>query len=441
MHFCEKCEKRHVRRFGRTRERNDSKTCELFRSSSERVGGSASIQGMHLRLANYCHDDRAPSPVEHSHGVDQSSLLDQHQLGRHGHAARSSKLSPSAGRNWPDLRRPRARPFLAPNTTATVATPRGPASTVDTRGGRVVCLVSQRLRRHRTVIEPGGLAMRSRQSFSVSSVTAGPSGRVSWLPRRASIRSVARRIALGAVIALAASAAFGFTATRALACDGSNTFGTQGLNWRGAGNDNGTRAWLQGSSILSSCGTAIASVAIQNGGAQTTTGGIQTGYYKGTSTAQTDCGTAPLGVFTEYLPVGGNYHCIIFSSSIFGAGDQLTVHHDSTNGWQTFENGTAELPNPLTSSYMGFATGNSFARGEVHWTSNLPTFDVTWGPSGQTHWQYMTSSSGTYSDVQSYANGTSHNGTYFDTQDTDNDWNVGTSGADPPSPFDIKWIG
>jgi hypothetical protein len=182
-------------------------------------------------------------------------------------------------------------------------------------------------------------------------------------------------------------------------------------------------------------------VAIQNGGAQTSTGGIQTGYWKATSDDDTDCGIGPLGVFTEYLPVGGIYHCIIFSSSTFGFGDKFTVHHDSTNGWQTFLNGTAELANPISSSVMGFGSGNSFARGEVIWTSNHPTFDVTWGPSGQTHWEYMTQSSGTYNDVQSYANGTSHNGTAFDNEDSDNDWNVGTSGADPPSPFDIKWIG
>lgn len=205
----------------------------------------------------------------------------------------------------------------------------------------------------------------------------------------------------------------------------------------GLGDDNGTRAYIEGSSTLSSCGTAGAFVSIEkdnvNGYPM-----IQTGYIKETSTYVSKCdhsGSGYTGVITEYTPDNLNYTCDDISSYPFGQGDLFSVSHTSP-GWQTYWDGNPEETNVISS--LGFGSGYARVRDELYWTSNLPTYLVNWGPSGQGSWDFKTNSSGcclSYTPVQ--ANQASPE--YGDTQDGDNDWNVLTSAGTPPSPFYIQW--
>ena len=251
-----------------------------------------------------------------------------------------------------------------------------------------------------------------------------------------------RPLALLAATAAVSAITLGFTAPQASAgCFA--TYSSQGDNVRGKGDDVGTRAYIQGSSTLSSCGFANAAVEIGNSNnLPTVTAGIQTGYMKQTSDNQlTDCGIGHIGVYTEWLPQGGIYECHIYATDPFGVGDKFTVHHDPTTGWMTFFDGDPELSSPITN--LGFGSGFSWARGEVAWTSSHPTFFVNYGPSGLSPgWEYETNSNGcctSYTPVPSYANGTISR--TADSEDADNDWNVGSSSADPPSPFYIQWLG
>lgn len=245
-----------------------------------------------------------------------------------------------------------------------------------------------------------------------------------WLrarPARRMCRVSVPRWALLVMVTLAISGvALGVSAAPASACFAISS--SQASNSRGSG-DNGTRAYISGSSTLSSCGAAGAFVSIE-GNASTGLPMIQTGYIKETSTNVTDCGTGTISVVTEYIDANGNSTCDVTEFNIpFGEGDSFTVEH-SSNGWWTYLNGFKQLANPITS--LNFCCGYSLTRGETHWTGSLPTFLVWWGPSGSLFWQYRTPTAG-------YSNVTSSN---FN-QQGGNHW----ARSDQKSPFYIQWIG
>lgn len=242
--------------------------------------------------------------------------------------------------------------------------------------------------------------------------------------------SLFRRLGLVGVVAMICFAGVGVAAPVASAsCTNGYSDGVQ--NFYGAGGDaNGTRSNLQGSSTLSSCGFAEASVEDED---PNSTAYIQTGYLKETSNGQLyNCGVASTGIFTEYLVYGGLHHCSIYeSTSTFAPGASFSVEHNSS-GWMSFTGGVAELPNRITS--LGFCCGYVLTTGEVSWLSNYPTFLVTYGTTGTNPWAYMTPTSG-YTTINS---GT---GSQSDSEDSDNDWNIGDSTASPPSPFYFQWVG
>lgn len=111
-------------------------------------------------------------------------------------------------------------------------------------------------------------------------------------------RRLLGRLLVVVLILVASAAAIGAGAPQARACSVS---ASQGDRYRGAGNDNGTRAFIQGSSTLSSCGGAVATVSIQSCTTNCTPGMIQTGYVKQTGTFDSpDCGFVSNGpIFTE----------------------------------------------------------------------------------------------------------------------------------------------
>lgn len=213
----------------------------------------------------------------------------------------------------------------------------------------------------------------------------------------------------------------------------SPTYADQGDLYRGAGNDNGTRSYLQGTTTLNSCGGVVATVAEQEKPPDCGCSGfgmIQTGYIEESSTFASDCDMNDPGitaVMTEYTADSVNYTCDVYiggQHDLFGEGDLFTAALGS-GGWETFWDGQKEY----TITGLGFSSGYSVARGEAKWGSSNPAFNVTWGPSGKTAWQYKTDSSGcctSYTNVLSGA-----------TKVNDGLWSIGT----PPSPFSIKFIG
>src|SRR5260370_36071840 len=85
--------------------------------------------------------------------------------------------------------------------------------------------------------------------------------------------------------------------------------GSAGLRYRGAGNDNGSRAFLSGSAANNSSGLVFASVTVQNDtpvGAPTA--GMQMGFLKETSGYNTDCGTGTAATVDENI-ISVQYHC------------------------------------------------------------------------------------------------------------------------------------
>lgn len=214
---------------------------------------------------------------------------------------------------------------------------------------------------------------------------------------------------------------------------------TQGDSYRGAGNDNGTRAFIQGSATNNSCGGVLASVSLQSAPPNASSGGfIQTGYLMETSTFASDCDpsgtTGAIAVVTEWASISNptNLQCDQFvggQKDLFGEGDTFAAAL-GTNGWETFWDSIQEY----TITGLGYNSGYSVARGEAKYYSTQPSFNVTWGPSGQEEWEYKTNSSGccqTYTPVGNNATPYSYPSGY---------WSVGT----PPAgggPFSIRFVG
>lgn len=242
------------------------------------------------------------------------------------------------------------------------------------------------------------------------------------------------------LLVVAVSASLGVAAARAPAALASCTTGvpTQGDDYRGAGNDNGTRAFIQGSAANHSCGGVLASVALQASPPNSTTGPfgfIQTGYLMESASYASDCDPGAPGetlVVTEYATNSNptNFICDVDfqgQQSLFGFGDTFAVALGN-NGWETFFDSNKDD----TVTGLGYNSGYSVARGEAKYASTTPDYNVTWGPSGQEAWQYKTDPNGcctTYTNVPSGAN-------KWQYPTNANNWSVGST----PSPFSIKFI-
>jgi hypothetical protein len=181
------------------------------------------------------------------------------------------------------------------------------------------------------------------------------------------------------------------------------------------GSDNGTRANVTGSATNNSAGLVFASVDVQNDTpAGSPTAGLQVGDLKETSGYTSDCGTGSVGLASE-RQVSGNYTCDMTFAS-FGADHRLAVVKVAA-GWQSYEDGVV-IDGPFS---LGFTAGYSVARAEAYWASTGPTYGFTWGPSGETAWQYTTDGGSTYTTISTATSG------------QDGGWSIGS----PPSPFSI----
>lgn len=211
---------------------------------------------------------------------------------------------------------------------------------------------------------------------------------------------------IGAVLLAAATAAI--LASSALA--------SQGDRYRGSGSDDGTRANLTGTATNNSAGLVFASVGEQNGPPTgSPTAGLQVGELKETSGYSSDCGTSSIGIAVEYV-ISSSYSCDMFFGS-FGSDHRFAAVRVSS-GWQAYEDGTV-IDGPFSLGYTG---GYTVARGEAYWASTGPNFNFTWGPSGETAWQYSTDGGSSYTTVSSASSS------------NDGGWTIGS----PPSPFTIS---
>jgi hypothetical protein len=176
-------------------------------------------------------------------------------------------------------------------------------------------------------------------------------------------------------------------------------FASQADYWRG-GSDNGTRANVTGSATNNSAGLVFASVGVQNGAPNgSPTAMLQVGDLKASSGYANDCGAGAIGLASE-RQISGSYYCDMTFAS-FGTDYRLAVVHVSS-GWQSYQNGTA-IDGPF--SGLGFSSGYSVARGEAYWSGTAPSYSFTWGPSGETAWQYTTNGGTSYSTISSASSG------------------------------------
>lgn len=190
---------------------------------------------------------------------------------------------------------------------------------------------------------------------------------------------------------------------------------TQGdlVRFNANGNDNGTRAWLAGTGHPNSTGDVLASVSIQENLAAT--GGMfQVGEYKSTSDfVASNCGAGKTAVFAEYFTHSApNTGICAKTSSItaFGNGGRFSVAVGS-NGWEAIWNSNAFYDPPP----LGFSSGYSIAKAEsyVDPTKAAPSFAMTWGPSGQTTWDYKTGSNPYSKILDSYVSENDYNNWAF----------------------------
>jgi hypothetical protein len=159
----------------------------------------------------------------------------------------------------------------------------------------------------------------------------------------------------------------------------------------------------------------IASVRVQ---------GNNEGLYQAGETKQdsinSDCGGPNFdGFFAEWHPDnGGMYKCNVYTGG-FGSDHVFAVVYTS-NGYIANLDGSQFDP-PSGAHTLGFADAQPFA--VVEYVGNTPnSYDFTWGPSGETPWQYYDPSDNQW-HTTNQANPFNQGG-----------WTVG----DPPSPFHIK---
>lgn len=235
-----------------------------------------------------------------------------------------------------------------------------------------------------------------------------------WKQRAVALdRSVLRFLGICAAGLLIVSVALSVGVGSAMAgC--TTTHVSQGDFVRGAGRDNGTRSYISGTATNNSCGFVWFSVAEQSHTPGDTTPPLdmmQAGEIKEDNNYGTgnDCNTdGALGrtaIIREWVSndLGFRYQCDIYQNiarTDFGSGGNfaavLATH------WEAFYNSN-QIATPVA---LGFSSGYTVARAEAQWTTSAPTYDVTWGPSGQTpKWQFKTDSSGcctSYTNVANY---------------------------------------
>jgi hypothetical protein len=251
----------------------------------------------------------------------------------------------------------------------------------------------------------------SRHRAGVSSRFCGAAG---MLRRGAPVVTVLSRRLLCLV------AAFGFFSVAGVASVGASI---QSQGYRDhSSNDNGTRAYLAGTGHNNSTGFQLASVAVDTSASQ-----IEMGELLSTAGISSSCdlgGEAVAAVFVETIVNNGPGQCqFVDAISQFGSGGLFAVAK-GTNGWQAFWNSN-QVAGPLN---MGFVSGTSTVRDEALWTGAQPSENITFGPMGQTAWQFKVGS-GSYQTVQISSGDQDPPGTSY--------WHLGGS----PSPFTIYFDG
>jgi hypothetical protein len=152
---------------------------------------------------------------------------------------------------------------------------------------------------------------------------------------------------------------------------------------------------------------------------------MQIGEVDTSSSSTMDCGSNVTGVFVETETSGGNYVCPKTNGiAAFGNGGLFAVAHAPSGGLEAFWNSNV-FYGPID---VGFSAGYSIARAESRWTSSGPTYNMTWGPSGQTAWQFKTDG-GSYQTIN-VSSGV-QNAPPLDV------WHLGGT----PSPFTIYYSG
>lgn len=196
----------------------------------------------------------------------------------------------------------------------------------------------------------------------------------------------------------------------------STALANQGTRFTGGGLK-GTRAYLSGTMTVPASGGAIATVRVQS--AMTSGAGLmQVGPIRHGSSFSSNCGAPGLiGTMVERRSPGGTYLCTAYFGSASGNARFAVVKRATAdNCWQAFVNGGV-----LETRCIGFATGNMLAVGEYNGSAPSP-YSFTFGPSGQTAWQYTTNNGTSYVTITS---ATASNG---------GGWIIGS----PPSPFTIS---
>jgi hypothetical protein len=198
--------------------------------------------------------------------------------------------------------------------------------------------------------------------------------------------------------------------------------GGQAARYTTGGGYLGTRATISGSGATNSTGLVFAAVAIQDnvsgGTKMLQIGELQITY----DDYANDCNQAlnVVGIAVERTTDGVNYTCDFWSTADtrFGVNHRIAVVAPGSGGWDAYLDGN-RLEGPFT---LGMSGGYPIARAEAFWTTTAPSYNVTWGPSGYTPWQYTTNHGNTYTTIVNSGAAASSSG-----------WNLDNT----PSPFRI----
>ena len=181
-----------------------------------------------------------------------------------------------------------------------------------------------------------------------------------------------------------------------------SAFAVFGARWHANNNHSGTRANITGVGILeSSYSSVFAGIGIQNAPPnQTVTAGFQTGELT-KNIDGSDCANAGTGYMAE-REISGTLYCDFFYQNpiSFGSNHRFAVLYNTTcGGWCAYMDGNL-VDGPFTNIGMGGA-GYAAARGELYYGSLEPVFDMTYGPSGYTPWQYTNDGGQSYTTIGS----------------------------------------
>jgi hypothetical protein len=149
-------------------------------------------------------------------------------------------------------------------------------------------------------------------------------------------------------------------------------------------------------------------------------GMFQVAELKQSSNFTSVCGTGGQGFAAERM-VNGHMVCNFYKTFTFGANHRLAIlANPSCGGWCAYVDGSV-IDGPWNT--LGMPNGGyAVARAEAKWTSDAPYYDVTWGPSGYTPWQYTNTNGQSYTTI----------GTSYSVRD-----DLGWTLQGTPSPFAI----